>query len=404
MKVIVHSGANQIGAACLEIASEKTRLIFDCGWPLTNGAAGTPPPVPGLFAAGAPPEALLLSHAHPDHTGFLEQMRARVPVYATGATSRIMKVGSLYARGVSIPRGLFREVPVPGSWREPVRSLTLGDLHITAYPVDHSAPGAVGYLVQHGGERIFYTGDLRFHGWKNGMRRRIVKDLSGTLDLLIAEGTNVGRPRAELHSEEAVMKRAIEVMRASASLIAVTCSPQNIDRFVSFYKAARRTQRIFVCDAYQAAVLYQLNLPSLPKPAREALRVYLPGRRRKIRAYEDRLGEAVICLEEIIATPARFAMLTRPSMLAEIGDRLPGGTQLLYGMWSGYREQPEWKSAAQRLVAQGGWLHECHASGHAFEEDLFAFIRELAPRRVQPVHTTTAETFRLRLDNVHGSS
>src|ERR1700735_1615078 len=113
MKVIVHGGANQIGGSCIEIASAKTRIILDCGWPLENaldlppGIAApkalvasclegtfqlSPPPVPGLFAPGKPPNAVLLSHAHPDHTGFIDVMDARVLVYATIETSKIMKV------------------------------------------------------------------------------------------------------------------------------------------------------------------------------------------------------------------------------------------------------------------------------------------------------------------------
>ncbi|HEV7404403.1 MAG TPA: MBL fold metallo-hydrolase [Chthoniobacteraceae bacterium] len=399
MKLIVHSGADRIGASCLEIASEKTRLIFDCGWPLAAEGDPVPPPVPGLFAEGSPPEALLLSHAHADHTGFLDQIRPRVPVYATALTSKTMQVGSLYARGVSIPRRVFREVPVPASWRESVTPILLGDLRVTAYPVDHSSPGAVGYLVEHGSERLFYTGDLRFHGWKNGMRRRIVGDLAGTLDLLITEGTNVGRPSRALKSEHAVMERACALMRGHPSLVMAAYSPQNIDRFVSFFKAALRSYRTFVCDVYQAAVLQQLNLPSLPKPSRDGLRVFLPPHRRKIPAYEDRLGDAIISLEEILATPQRFLMLTRPSMMLDIANQLPIGTRLLYGMWSGYRQTGAWRRVEQMLAACGGEVHECHASGHALEEDLFAFIQELAPRAVWPVHTTAAETFRLRLTN-----
>lgn len=398
MKVIVHSGGEQIGAACLEISSATTRVILDCGWPIEEQTTELlPPAVPGLFTAGAPPNAVLLSHAHPDHTGFIKDIASAVSVYATTDASKIMKVGSLYARGVAIPRALFKAVPVPRSWRESIQPFTVGDLCITAYPVDHSSPGAVGYLVEHAGQRIFYTGDLRFHGRKPGMHKRILKDLRGNLDLLITEGTNVGREQSGLSSEKEVENRAVKLSRRCASLVMVAYSPQNLDRFVSFFRAAVRAGRTFVCDHYQAAVLYQLNNSALPKPSRDGLRVYLPRKRKRARAYEGRFDDSTISLDEILATPDHFMMLVRPSMiLDDLRGRLAHETVLLYGMWSGYRRKPEWQQTEQGLALSGGEIIECHASGHAHGEELFEFVEELRPKQVLPVHTRSGADFRIR--------
>jgi ribonuclease J len=398
MRILVHGGANQIGKSCIEIASATTRIILDCGWPLEDEADLTPPPVSGLFAPGEPPDAILLSHAHPDHTGFIQQIAAKVPIYATADTSKIMKVGSIYVPdAVQLPQDCFQEVFVPCSWRERVHPFNVGDLRITAYPVDHSSPGAVGYLVENAGQRIFYTGDLRFHGRKPGMHKRILKDLSGKLDLLITEGTNVGRKQSGLKSEEEVEDRAVTLSRECQSLVLVAYSPQNIDRFVSYYRAAVRAERTFVCDHYQAAVLYQLHKTTLPKPSRDELRVYLPIKRKTVKAYEDRFGDSIITLDEILAAPERFMMLVRPSMiLNDLSGRLPPETILLYGMWSGYRTKPEWQETEVMIASSGGEVIECHASGHAHGGDLFGFIDELRPERIRPVHTESTIAFHQR--------
>ena len=395
LRVIVHRGTNEIGASCIEVASATTRIILDCGWPLDGGDESEPPAVPGLFAPGSKPAAVLLSHAHPDHTGFIDKIPAGVRIYATEDTSKIMKVGSIYADGKAISRDQFEEVKVPRNGRDPVHEFTIGDLQVTAYPVDHSSPGAVGYLVEHAGKRIFYTGDLRFHGRKAGMHKRILKDLSGNLDLIITEGTNVGREQSGLRSEKEVENRAVESCRET-SLMMVAYSPQNLDRFVSFFRAAVRAGRTFVCDHYQAAVLYQLQNPKLPKPGDE-LRVYLPNRRASVAAYESQLGDSTISLEEILATPARFMMLVRKNILEnDLGGKLPSRSRLLYGMWSGYRSDPEWQKTEQMLKSAGCELIECHASGHAHEGDLFGFIEKLEPAAVLPVHTVVATEFMRR--------
>lgn len=392
LRVIVHRGTNEIGGSCIEVASATTRIILDCGWPLDGGDESEPPAVPGLFAPGSKPDAVLLSHAHPDHTGFIRKVPAGVPIYATVDTSKIMKVGSIYAGGVELPRDQFQPVNVPRSWRDPVRNFLIGDLQITAYPVDHSSPGAVGYLVEYAGKRIFYTGDLRFHGRKAGMHERILKDLRGNLDLLITEGTNVGREQSGLPSEEEVENRAVELCRG-ASLMMVAYSPQNLDRFVSFFRAAVRAGRTFVCDHYQAAVLLQLNKPKLPKLGEE-LRVYLPRIRASLVAYESRLGDSTISLDVILATPARFMMLVRQNILEnDLDGKVPNGSRLLYGMWPGYRKDPKWQKTEQMLASAGCELIACHASGHAHEKGLLGFIDELNPFRIRPVHTEAMVTF-----------
>lgn len=397
MKIIVHGGGAQIGGTCIEVAAGKTRLILDCGWPLENDDNPTPPAVPGLFAPGTRPDAVLLTHAHPDHTGFITEMPPDVPIHATVGTSKMMLAGSLYAKGIELPRERFCPVPVPKP-RESSRSFPIGDLNVTAYPVDHSAYDAVAYLVEHGGKRVLYTGDLRFHGRKPGMAQRIVREVRGKLDLLITEGTNVGRADTGLRSEVEVETRALEVAQSSTSLVLVAFSPQNIDRFVSFYRAAIKSGRTFVGDHYLAAVLHLLSLPSLPTLS--DLRFYLPERRTRIVKLE-RLVPDPITRDEILANPQRYVMLTRPSMLRDFSGALPPESRLLYGMWKGYRERAEWVEAEKVIAASAGEVIPCHASGHAHPDELFSFIAAIDSVRLLPVHTTAHDEFMLRFPNSH---
>ncbi len=239
--------------------------------------------MPGLFAPGERPQAVFLTHAHPDHTGFIEQVPADVPIYSTIPTSKMMLVGSVYARGVKLPRERWISVPFAKSHREELRAVEIGDFRITAYPVDHSAYGGVAYLVENGGKRLLYSGDLRFHGRKAGMEKRLISDLRETIDTLIIEGTNLGKGIAEFPTERSVEEHAVKVARSADSLVMVAFSPQNLDRFVSFFRAAKRTRRTFVCDHYMAAVLHMVAERSFPKPERNGpLRVYFPRRRNRI--------------------------------------------------------------------------------------------------------------------------
>ena len=52
---------------------------------------------------------------------------------------------------------------------------------------------------------------------------------------------------------------------------------QNIDRFVTFFRASKRAGRTFVADLYLAHILDALGLKSLPSPRGSDLRVFLPS-------------------------------------------------------------------------------------------------------------------------------
>ena len=107
--LIIHRAANEIGGNCLEISSNKTRLLFDFGLPLISIKEKKPPSscrfeIEGIYKNQNPQvSAVFLTHAHPDHYGLLTELNPKIPVYASQATINLLiNVAPLFGKDFTV--------------------------------------------------------------------------------------------------------------------------------------------------------------------------------------------------------------------------------------------------------------------------------------------------------------
>jgi len=274
MKLIIHRGAQGIEGNCIEISTSTTRIILDAGLPLDDLGdsprprprpgkalpAGLAPIVPGLFGPGPKVDAILLSHAHADHAGLLAFARKGIPILMSDGTRMMLKAASIFAGQPPLPQDQLRIV----GHRE---RFVIGDLTITAFPVDHSTFDCLAFVIDGDEKRVVYSGDLRLHGRKPGMAKRLLAALKERpVDVLLMEGTNIiseGRGPTEVELEAELLDH----IKSATRLVLASFSPLHVDRMVSFYKATRRAGRTLVVDLYGAFVLHLVNKrASIPRP------------------------------------------------------------------------------------------------------------------------------------------
>lgn len=394
MRARIHRGARTIGGNCVELEHDGARLIIDVGLPL-DADLDAPPPIPpiaGLTQAGGDLLGVVISHNHPDHDGLVEHVDPNVPVFSGAAGQRMDLAASRFTAGEreSRPtRELRDQVPI-----------TLGPFCVTPLLVDHSAFEAFALLVEAGGRRLLYSGDLRAHGRKPHTWRRLLNEPPAGIHALLLEGTRLSRAAETNMTEQNVEDEIAALAKATAGLLLVCYSGQNIDRLVSVYKAARRAGRVLVLDLYGAAIAAATGRGTIPQAGWAGVRVFVPQaqRRRLIeqRAFAeiDAIAGCRIFTEHLPALAPRAIVTMRGSMTGQIerADCLTDAAAA-WSMWPGYLEQPSGSRLRSWLQRHDVPLQVIHASGHASVADLQALAAAIAADQVVPIHTATLHRY-----------
>ncbi|MEK6251315.1 MAG: MBL fold metallo-hydrolase [Actinomycetota bacterium] len=406
MRARIHRGAREVGGSCVELEADGERLVLDIGRPLW-AEADEEVPLPHIAGLARGDDSSLvgvaISHAHPDHCGLIHQISADVPVYIGEAASRILNEAAFFGR-------LGRELK-PSGFLVDRESLQLGPFTVTPYLVDHSAFDAHALLVEAGGRRLLYSGDLRAHGRKPETFERLVREPPEDVDVLLMEGTRLSRaePRpGEPTSELDVERACVEAFRATEGMVLALYSPQNVDRYVSMYKAALRSDRDLVVDLYTAAVAAATGLhETIPQADWERVKVFVPLSQRikvkRAKAFErvNALRGSRLFPEQLAERRKRLVMTFRGSMAGDLerADCLAGASAV-WSMWPGYLEDASSDGLKAFLKRHGIPLSIIHVSGHATVADLKRLAAAISADRVVPIHTDAPEEFPSLFANV----
>jgi ribonuclease J len=405
MRVCIHRGTKQIGGTCVEIEASGNRIIVDLGLPLDAVEADPAlvPQISGLREHDPSLLAIVLSHGHRDHWGFVPKVRPDIPIVMGKATERIMRAAADF-----VPDAF-----APNAWKhlESGKNLQIGPFAITPYLVDHSGFDAYALEIEAGGRRLFYSGDLRAHGRKGKLFELMLKKPPKNIDVMLMEGSSLGRlTESESFPTEKELERIfMDRFKTTPGMVLVACSAQNIDRMVTIYRAAKQTGRTLIVDAYAAEILKATGYDSIPKPVRgwPNLAVFIPQRqrvqliRKNIASIVDSYRGFRLWPEKLAEQAPRSVMLFRPWMFSDLDHaKALTGAMVIWSQWEGYLKEGSGAQLEADCKARSIPFEVIHTSGHASIADLKRLTAAVDSKALVPIHTFEAERFPALFQNV----
>ena len=409
MNITIHRGLEQIGGCITEISTATSRVFIDMGKNLPgNGETTTPEQdkimVESLFQNDPKQNtAVIYTHVHEDHIGLFDYVPDDIPqMVGEGAKEIILDKYRLLCEAdklaVNDPETNQRKYAKLKKFKTWPRSskpvaFSVGDIRITPYYNCHSIYDSYMFLIEADGKRIWHMGDYRQHGWMGGKLLKLLKWQATDIDVLITEGTMLGRDDECIH-ESLVAEKMAHVMQAF-KYVFVLVSATDIERLASINLAAKEAHKpLCVCSGY-------INSTMRIFTARESKR---PG---DLFDFKHRYYDEKKPIEPILKRGfVMCAGVSQFDRVDKLRSQLPEEeTLLIYSSWDGYYKDPA------QIVQNPGYkkfrdsfhnVVDIHTSGHVSKLTIKEVIETVNPTQaifcIHKDECQTLDTLDLRLE------
>ena len=395
-------------------------------------------------------DAIFLSHAHADHAQYIHFLRTDIPVYCTKATKIILQAleepgSNPFSDLITACESFLYYVNRDGGLSkidrrkegyvkdrefnimESGNKVKIGSLEIEMIPVDHSLPGACGYIIYSDEGTLVYTGDIRFHGSNKELSKKFVEKAKEVKpEWLICEGTRIQDDRVD--SEEEVKNKISKIISESKGLVFVEHPIRDLDRVKSIFEASKENKREFVVTLKLAYLIRELG--DLCPFKLDDVKVLVPIKEwgmvcKDNTHFVDSSGKVVckvgvdseliekeyekwerefifeenaITYKELGKNQDKYVVSMNLWEIKHLIDIKPEDAIWIKSSCEPFCEEMELDEERKK-----NWLNHfgvkeyfAHASGHASENEIRWMVKEINPKRLIPVHTEHPNMFRTR--------
>jgi ribonuclease J len=342
-------------------------------------------------------DAVFISHGHMDHSAYLSFIKREIPVYC-GETTKII------LQALSEMRRADLEFNVEGISFKSFRTgdkIAIDDLEIEPVHVDHSVPGAYGFVIRTTNGAVVYTGDFRAHGAKPEMTYDFVEKAKEARPVaVVTEATNM--TGASVSSEVEVENKLNSIVGQADGIVLADFAYTDVDRFNSFYRIAKKNGRCLAVSLKQAYLLNALRRDkglSIPELNDENILIFRKSKK-KYDKWESQIMEKypdkIVDVFEVSKRQCKAVLAMSFYDLEELVEIDPeAGSCHILSASEPFNEEME--IDFERLV---NWLrhyglpqYHVHVSGHIMPLQLKAILKEASATKIFPIHTENAELF-----------
>ena len=451
VNLLFYGGVGEIGGNKILLEDKGTKLFLDFGLGFTrrglyfeefltprtaNGIGdflemGLLPDITGVYREdllvhlGRKPEepeiaGVLLSHAHADHANYISFLHKDIPIYCGKTCKYILDaVNEQSQRTLENEVVNFKHRPIYrcNYGKQPLKrtfstfrtgeTIKIDSLEIEPVHVDHSVPGAYGFIIYTSEGALVYTGDLRMHGLHAEMTTEFIKQVKAAKPIaLITEGTRIDKSQSN-ESEQKVYLQSKKEIQGNRSLAIVDFNFKDVDRFTTFYRIAQEVDRKLVISFRHACYLEKYHHDQklhTPDSTDEYIQLLKPKRLTGTYIKEDYAEQYIkkrldyqnlITAEEIAKNQGKYMVVLNFWYFNTLVDLQPKKGVYIHSLSEPFNE--EMALSYERM--QNWLLHfdlrfvQSHCSGHLCGGDLKELIQEINPPKIYPIHTEHPDRF-----------
>ena len=370
MKIRILRGTNQIGGSSVIISTKNAKVVIDFGSELNDNPQKLE--VDGLTSDKSDTDAVFFSHNHGDHVGLIDTINNDIPIYIGKTSLELLK---MFAERTKERQYTLKTLDRVKTF-EKEDKITIKDIVVTPYYVDHSAFDAYMFLIEAEGKKILYTGDFRDHGFIGKGFESVLQNHVGKVDAVICEGTTLNRDDSKTLTEMELQREIGKVINSN-KYVFVMCASTNIYRIEGICCAVK-DGKCKLSDKYQSGIINYIkeNYKDVSHLYCNSIGEYKENDKDKYEKYG-------------------FVMFIRQGKyFKKIMDEYKDA-KIIYSMWHGYLDKENGNDRETLRDFFGNReIIELHTSGHATKDAIKKLIDITSPNYVIPIHTEAKEKFR----------
>jgi len=396
-------GAGEVGRSGVLLDTGRERMLMDYGIKIVSQAEGplNAPQIPMKINMNL--DAMLLSHAHLDHSGFVPNLYNRGyrgPTYSTATTfdlAHILLNDSIKLADLRNQEKYFFKKDLKVMEKNEYRvtygqQFDVGRTLVGVYDAGH-IPGSVSFHLNTGEKSIVYSGDIKS---RDTELLRGMEPIRENTDVLIMESTYSQREHPEREVQEKRLAEAVRETLENRGIAMVPCF------------AVGRAQEVLLILEKFGLDKYPIHLDGMAVDATKIILRYpelirQPKKLNKIYKEANKVGN----------NRDRNKILKEPCIIVTTSGMLNGGPiahylEKLYKRkdcsltLTGYQVEG---SAGHTLVNTGKYVTEDNSynvkckldfidlSAHSGRQELFDYVKQVDPQKVFVIHGDSCEKF-----------